>query len=43
MRRWVWRGTLGIVVMTVLIGVLAAPVEVKAFNRACDGSLEGLR
>ena len=43
MRRWVWRGTLAILVMTVLVSVLAAPVGVKAFQRACDGSLEGLR
>jgi hypothetical protein len=43
MRRWVWRGTLALLVMIVLVSGLAAPVGVQAFNRACDGSLEGLR
>lgn len=43
MRRWVQRGALATVVMVVLVSVLAAPVGVKAFNRACEGSLEGLR
>lgn len=43
MRRWVRLGALATVVMVVLASVFAAPVGVKAFNRACDGSLEGLR
>lgn len=40
MRPWLWRGTLAIVVLVLLVG--AAPT-VKAFTLACDGSLEGLR
>jgi hypothetical protein len=40
MRRWAWRGALVIVVM---VAMLATTVGVRAFNRACDGSLEGLR
>jgi hypothetical protein len=40
MRRWAWRGALGVVVVAVM---LATVVGVQAFNRACDGSLEGLR
>ena len=40
MRAWVWRGGLA---TTALAMVLATFVGVKTFNRACDGSLEGLR
>ncbi|MCC7371061.1 MAG: hypothetical protein IT306_21785 [Chloroflexi bacterium] len=40
MRRFAWRLAL---ILVLLVSVLAAPVGVKAFNRACDGSLEGLR
>lgn len=43
MRRWAWRGALTVVILGLLVSALAAPVGVKAFNRACDGSLEGLR
>ena len=43
MRRWARRGALTVVILGLLVSVLAAPVGVKAFNRACDGSLEGLR
>ncbi len=40
MRAWVWRG--GLVVVALMI-VLTVPLGLKVFNRACDGSLEGLR
>ena len=40
MRRWAWRGVLAVTVVTLALGGL---VGVRAFNRACDGSLEGLR
>ena len=40
MRRWAWRGVLAVAVVTLTLGGL---VGVRAFNRACDGSLEGLR
>ncbi len=40
MRSWIWRVALSI---TILSMMLAVPVSVSAFNRACDGSLNGLR
>jgi hypothetical protein len=40
MRRWAWRVALALMALIVM---LAVPVSVSAFNRACDGSLEGLR
>jgi hypothetical protein len=38
--RWIWRGSL---IVTSLAVVLISIVGVRTFNRACDGSLEGLR
>lgn len=40
MRRWAWRAVLA-VALTLLLA--SGIVGVRAFNRACDGSLEGLR
>jgi hypothetical protein len=40
MRRWFWRGTLAVMAVCVLFG---SATTVKAFNLACDGSLEGFR
>jgi hypothetical protein len=40
MRRWVWRGTVVVMALTV---VLVGVVGVRTFHRTCDGSLEGLR
>lgn len=40
MRRWFWRGTLVVMVVLMLFG---GATTVKAFNLACDGSLEGWR
>ena len=40
MRRWAWRGVLAVLVLTL---ALAGVVGARAFTRACDGSLEGLR
>ena len=39
LRRWAWRGCLAAAVLLTFTTV----VGVRAFNRACDGSLEGLR
>jgi hypothetical protein len=40
MRRWAWRAILAVAVLLLLP---SSVVGVRAFNRACDGSLEGLR
>lgn len=40
MRRWSRRGVLAVVACALLLNSV---VGVRAFNRACDGSLEGLR
>ena len=40
MRRWAWSGVLAVGMLLVLF---SGVVGVRAFDRACDGSLEGLR